>query len=145
MDAAAFTRTCIVIQMNSAYDIILGMPFLTEVNPIIDWKLKHWKTLDMTFPIVCDDKPRDISLNIISANAMARSIRKNTDPSTKYFLAFFKQEYDYVQLSAVQEKENGPENIAAAIRNIKTDFFDEFTEKNSINLYQIQYHTGVTQ
>ena len=79
VNAATFTRTCIVIQMNSAYDIILGMPFLTEVNPIIDWKLKHWKTPDMTFPLVCDDKPRDISLNIISANAMARSIRKNTD------------------------------------------------------------------
>ena len=57
----------------------------------------------MTFPLVCDDEPRDISLllNIISAHAMARSIRKNIDPQTKYFLAFLKQEYDYVQLNTV--------------------------------------------
>jgi hypothetical protein len=65
----------------------------------------------MTFPLVCDDKPRVSSLNIISANAMARSIQKNTNPSTKYFLAFLKQEYDHVQLNIVQEKETEPEKL----------------------------------
>jgi hypothetical protein len=91
--SATFTRTCIVIHMNSAYyGIILGMPFLRDVNPIIDWKLKHWKTPDMTFPHVCDNKSREVSLNIVSANAMTRSIKKNADPSTKYFLAILKRE-----------------------------------------------------
>ena len=58
VDSVKFTRTCIVINVNSDYDVILGMPFLTDVNPIIDWKLKHWKTTEMIFPIVCEDKNR---------------------------------------------------------------------------------------
>ena len=85
VNSVKFTRTCVVINMNSDYDIILGMPFLTDVNSIIDWKFKHWKTLDMIFPKACEDKTRQIYLNIILANKMARSIKKNADPSTKYF------------------------------------------------------------
>ncbi len=105
------------------------MPFLTEVNPIIDWKLKHWKTPDITFPLVCDDKPRDISLNIISANAMACSIPKNTDPSTKYFLAFLKQEYDYVQLNAVQEKKVGRKILPLLYGILKQTFLTNLLQK----------------
>jgi hypothetical protein len=56
------------------------MPFLSDVNPEINWKLKHWKTPEMIFPLVCNDKAREINLNIISANAMARSIRKKYRP-----------------------------------------------------------------
>ncbi len=33
---ATSTRACVVINMNSAYDIILGMPLLRDVNPTID-------------------------------------------------------------------------------------------------------------
>ena len=51
--------------MNSDYDVILGIPFVTDVNPIIDWKLKHWKTLEMIIPEVCEDKTRQVSLNIV--------------------------------------------------------------------------------
>jgi hypothetical protein len=51
VNSATFTRTCTVIQMNSAYDVILGMPFLSDVNPEINWKLKHWKTPEMIFPL----------------------------------------------------------------------------------------------
>ena len=87
--------------MNSDHDVILGMPFLTGANSVIDWKLKHWKTLDMIFPKVCEDKNRQVSLNIISANKMAKSIQKNADPSTKYFLAILKKEYDFMELNTI--------------------------------------------
>ena len=116
--------------MNSAYDVILGMPFLRDVNPTIDWKLKHWKTPEMTFPYVCDDKSRHVSLNIISANAMARSIKKNADPSTKYFLAILKKEYDYVELHALNSDANTAKpSIEEEILSIKTDFDNDFTTK----------------
>ena len=56
VNSAKFTRMCIVINMNSAYYVILGMPLLTDINPVIDWKLKHWKTSDMIFPKVSEEK-----------------------------------------------------------------------------------------
>ena len=99
--SAQFTRTCIVINMNSEYDVILGMPFLTDINPEINWKLKHWKTPDMIFPKTCEYENRNICLNIISANKMTRLIKKDKDPSTKYFLAVLKKEYDLVELNAL--------------------------------------------
>ena len=93
VNSTKFIRTCIVINMNSDFDVILGMPFLSDVNLVIDWTLKHWKTPHMIFPKVCENKNRQVSLNIICANnEMAKSIKKNADPSTKYFLAILKKE-----------------------------------------------------
>ena len=89
--------------MNSACDVILGMPFLTDINPLIAWNLKHWKTLDMIFPKACEHENRNVFLNFISANKMARSIKKDKNPSTKYFLAELKKEYDLVELNALNE------------------------------------------
>ena len=126
-NSTTFTRKCIVINMNSAYDVILGMPFLSETNPTIDWRLKHWKTPEMSFPLVCEDKAREVALNIISANAMARAIKKDTDPSTKFFLAILKKEYDYVELHNINT--NTPSAIYDEIKGIKTDFDSNFTTR----------------
>ena len=58
---------------------------------------------------------------------MARSIRKSTDPSTKYFLAFLKQEYDLVQLNAIHVQNST--DIDETIKKIGTDFDQNFTAK----------------
>lgn len=52
VNSATLTRVCVVINMNSGYDVTLGMPFLRDVNPTIDWRIKRWKTPEMTFPFV---------------------------------------------------------------------------------------------
>ena len=63
--------------MNISYDIILGMPFLSDVNPSIDWSKKTWHVSSMSSTL-CTSQSRDASLNIISANAMARLIKSKT-------------------------------------------------------------------
>ena len=111
--------------MSSDYDVIVGMPFLSHANLVIDWTLKHRKTPDMIFPKVCEDKNRQVSLNIISANKMAKSIKKNADPSTKYFLAILKKEYDFIELNTINVDINS--HIQESINKIETDFGQEFT------------------
>ena len=66
-------------------------------------------------------------LNFVSANKMARSIKKDTNPSTKYFLAVLKKEYDLVELNTLNEILSS--DIRANIQQINTDFGSDFTEK----------------
>ena len=76
---------------------------------------------------MCEDKIREVALNIISANAMARAIKRNTDPSTNYFLAILKKDYDYVELHNIDT--NTPSSVYDDINGIKTDFDSNFTTK----------------
>ena len=76
VNSTQFVRTCVVINMNISYDIILGMSFFFDVNPSIDWSKKTWHVSSMPSLVICTSQSRDVSLNIISANAMAR-LKKN--------------------------------------------------------------------
>ena len=86
----------------------------------------------MIFPKACEQENRNIFLNFISANKMAGSIKKDKNPSTKYFLAILKKEYDLVELNALNEILSS--NIRADIQQINTDFGSDFTKKNEENI-----------
>ena len=67
---------------------------------------------------------------------MAKSIEKNADPSTKYFLAILKKECDFIELSTVNIDINS--DIKESIQKISTDLGQEFIEKVREILKNIQ-------
>ncbi|KAF9946095.1 Ryanodine receptor 3, partial [Mortierella alpina] len=61
------------------YDIILGKPWLAEVNPIIDWRTNGLRFLHHDTPVFWDSLPQVISaLNLVTIAS---------DPATSVFLA----------------------------------------------------------
>ena len=78
----------------------------------------------MPSPFICTSQSRDVSLNIISANAMARLIKKQNS-FTQYFLAILKIESDFISLNAMETKDDS--NPDKEINSIKTDFDNVFT------------------
>ena len=81
----------------------------------------------MIFPKACEQENRNIFLNFISANKMAGSIKKDKNPSTKYFLAILKKKYDLVELNALNE--NLSSDVRVDIQQLNTNFGSDFTEK----------------
>ena len=91
LDSQVFKRQFVITELHQEFDIILGMPFLKEVNPDI----KIWDTGTVTLPnsshiINGIVRPRRVDVEIIHANAMARIIKKSHSTSTNgttFFLA----------------------------------------------------------
>ena len=79
----SFTYTCsFVVTSLQGYDGILGKPFLTSINPAIDWTTN---TISSPFHLV-GTTPSTLfhppTCNVISAARMAKSLRKHPDTLT---------------------------------------------------------------
>ena len=68
--------TFIVTKLQDRFDVVLGLDFLTEHSPHIDWQ-----TEALTFcgskQIKYTSKPREAHVQIVHANSMARMMKRN--------------------------------------------------------------------
>jgi hypothetical protein len=102
---------------------VLGLDFLTEHNPTIDWP-----TATLTFrnnmQVQCINQPRDADVQIIHANSMARMMKRNAkrDNGDVFFCAILKH-YDAVT------QDFDVEALNAEIAQIETDQSSEYTKR----------------
>ncbi len=68
--------TFIVTKLQDHFDVVLGLDFLAEHSPHIDWQ-----TEALTFcgskQIKRTSKPREADVQIVHANSMARMMKRN--------------------------------------------------------------------
>jgi hypothetical protein len=104
----------IVVEMNSEFDCILGISWLTKYNPYINWQNKTIR-LDTGEEIQTTIKPREVQLNIITANSLKRLIQK--------------QKYSALYLTTIEQISTEPKPEQKLLNSIKSDFGPEFTEQ----------------
>ena len=100
-DTLATKVTFIITKLQDRFDAVLGLDFLNEHNPHIDWQ-KATLTFDDNQHIKCTSKPREADAQIVHANSMARMMKRNAknDNGNVYFCAILKhcdattQEFD---------------------------------------------------
>jgi hypothetical protein len=106
-DTYATQVTFIVTKLQDRFDTVLGLDFLTDHNPHIDWQTATL-TFDDNKQIKCTSKPREADVQIVHANSMARMMKRNAkhDNGDVYFCAILKhydattQEFDVDALNA---------------------------------------------
>ena len=72
-------------------DAILGLPFLTKHNPMVDWQKKIMKfpEFDENATVHIQVKPRPAIITLLNAQQMAKLMRKNRTKGEKSQAQFF--------------------------------------------------------
>ena len=134
LDSQSFTRQFVITELHQDFDIILGMPFLRDVNPKVQWDTGTVTLPDSSLSFSGTVRPRHLDIDMIHANAMARIIKKSrqypTTPGsgTSFFLATLRQvtEPTNARLNSIPLDGQSPK-VADQIKSVQTDQSDSYT------------------